>query len=250
MSESPGGSRVSSTHRVHPTPRLRRVRRAFTILELMIVLAVILGISGILLPLALDDAKRAATGEAASQLEALLLSTRAEAQRTGRALRIVAVLDPAGPSVRVEELSEQAMAGGTARVLQESTLPDGLKLGRSRDEVEGVSADSSLEPGWIDDEEFAPTDDPAGFNDAPPPAPRLQLAVFLPDGHIAPTRPLYLRGPDGRVGQLDINSWTGVLTVTYLAPRTDDDPDSPDADAGYDAPAEPPPLSEKPARAR
>ena len=44
--------------------------------------------------------------------------------------------------------------------------------------------------------------------------------MFLPDGQIMATRPLYVGGADGRVGEVTVNGWTGALTVAMLPAGT------------------------------
>jgi hypothetical protein len=78
------------------------------------------------------------------------------------------------------------------------------------------------------DEEASPAeeDDPEslleGFEDSGSEN-GFQVALILPDGQIVPTRALYLGSADGRVGEVSVNSWTGVLKVRLLEPRGEDE---------------------------
>ncbi len=211
----------------------RGAGRAFTIIELMVVLAIMLAVGAIALPLALDDAKRAAMREAQDQLEAVMLSARADAQRTGKTVRVIGVLLD-GRWVLTEEevlermVSDDALTGSGSfsssptRVIQELALPEGVRLGRTRDEAEG-----NVREAWEGGGEFGESDDGDADTTADPTedgtpsgAREIQIAVFLPDGQIMATRPLYLGGADGRVGEVSVNGWTGALTVQVLPART------------------------------
>ncbi len=219
----------------------RRDVRAFTIMELMVVLAIILGIAAIALPLALDDAKRAAFGEAEQQLEAILLSARADSQRTGKTVRVRGVeLDDRWLLIEEEVIEESGTDGAAARgggeagprtrVIQESALPARVRLARTREEAEGKSDRLGQDVPAEDD--GGPGEDLAAV-DATRGSAALQVAMFLPDGQIVPTRPLHLGGPDGRVGEVSVNSWTGAVTVAVLAARSSepgDEGEGPDID--------------------
>jgi prepilin-type N-terminal cleavage/methylation domain-containing protein len=211
---------------------LGRAGRAFTIIELMVVLAIMLAVGAIALPLALDDAKRAAMREAQDQLEAVLLSARADAQRTGKTVRVIGVVLDGRWVLTEEEVLERKASddvspgsgsdlSGATRVIQELPLPDGVRLGRTRDEAEGKvrqAWEPGSELGESDESDAEMTTDPsdAGASGGQ----EIQIAVLLPDGQIMATRPLYLGGADGRVGEVSVNGWTGVLTVTLLPART------------------------------
>src|SRR5688572_11919429 len=165
--------------------------RAFTIIELMVVLAIMLAVGAIALPLALDDAKRAAMRESQDQLEAVMLSARADAQRTGKTVRVIGVVLDGRWILTEEEVierkaSDDASPGsgsdlsGATRVIQELPLPEGVRLGRTRDEAEGKvrqAWEAGGEFGESDESEHETTTNPDGAG-ASGGGQEIQIAVF------------------------------------------------------------------------
>jgi type II secretory pathway pseudopilin PulG len=217
---------------------------------LLVVLAIMIAIASILLPLALDDAKRASLTEAREQLEAVLLSARADAQRTGKTVR-VAAFEQDGRWLLAEEevqgadatsgasVDEANAPGVQARILQVTSLPEGVRIGQTRDAAEGKKSGTEADGGENDGQDWegpplaSGTDDVGGSVDGV----EVQVALFLPDGQVVATRPLFIGGADGRVGELSLNSWTGMVEMRVLPPRTseaEEGGDDGDSGAGKD----------------
>lgn len=195
--------------------------RAFTLLELIVVIVIILAISAVVLPVAFDDVKRAAFREAQEQIEAVMMSARADAQRTGKTVRVTAVRVDGRWVMRQEEIVEggshgaamnEVSGGARTRLMHEKALPLGMRLARSLDELTAAE-------GMDGTAEWGASDDAGGDVDGrDEDAAMMQIGMFLPDGQITPTRPLYLAEGDvgGRVGEVIVNSWTGVVTVKMV----------------------------------
>jgi hypothetical protein len=190
-------------------------------------------IAALVLPLALDDAKRASLTESKEQLEAVLLSARADAQRTGKTVRVAAFEQDGRWMLSEEEMADAAGAsdsstagqvdGSAARTksLQVMGIPDGVRIGLTREQAEGrppgaAAAASGLEEAGAGEVPLFPDDEAGNAAEGT----EVQIAMFLPDGQIAATRPLYIGGSDGRVGEISVNSWTGTVEMRVLPPRS------------------------------
>lgn len=215
--------------------RSARRARAFTLIELLVVLAIMIAIAAIVLPLALDDAKRASLGEAKEQLEAVLLSARADAQRTGKTVRVMAFEQDGrwmlsedevqdADATRGSFLDSGGASGVLTRTMQVMGLPEGVRIGVTRDAAEGRAIGSGADGGGFDDQGSVAPQLPSGADEAgvTTDGMEVQIAMFLPDGQISATHPLYIGGSDGRVGELSVNSWTGTVEMRVLPSRTDE----------------------------
>jgi type II secretory pathway pseudopilin PulG len=220
--------------------------RSFTLIEMMIVLVLMLSVMAIALPLTLQDARRAAYREAQEQCSAVLMSARADAQRTARTVRVLA-LRRSGEDLWVLRTEEVADASGLAaepdsgangvKFMQETALPAGVSMSRSEDEAWGLAAagddaDEAEGDGMPGQDAGAAASEGAGVSMGVQDAGAwMRVAVFLPDGQIAASSGLFVRvsGAAGevlRVGRLTLNTWTGVVALADVPkPRQGDELD-------------------------
>lgn len=178
------------------------VRRAFTLTEVLVALALVLLLGGLVLSLSAGNGREAAWDDAPYRLTAAMLQARAEAQRSGQVVLVVAVTRPDGstdlawralePDLR-EESSPFHAGEVTAATADPIALPAGLSLIEPR---EGQRDDRS-----------GPRGDPT--------ADEAVIALFLPDGRGA-ARAVNLTDSTGRLARVEVNPWTGRVTLGAL----------------------------------
>ena len=186
-----------------------RSPRAFTLVELMVALALAVALAAVVVPVSLSWLPAAALDEAPARIESALALARAEAQRRGVVIEVVAVRTDRGiTEIRARDLTTEeaeddeasAAADGPLNETLLAELPEGTTLRRVGSEDDGSDA-----PGLE-----------AGADPTPEPAPlEMVLAIALPDGRIVVETGSELRviGADARWAALAINGWTGVVTA-------------------------------------
>lgn len=166
-----------------------RARRALTLIEVMVALAVMAALAAVVLPAALSRVREAGVGEIGERIGGALVLACVEAQRRGEVLEVVAQGEGSGD----------------------------LDLWlRPLD----AAAEGEEEPRWIGDEPLATL--PAGVRVAAGDGARgdrveAVVAVVLPDGTVEAGETLILE--DGGGGRLEVrlSRWDGRVTVERVA---------------------------------
>ncbi|MBX3358757.1 MAG: type II secretion system protein [Phycisphaeraceae bacterium] len=196
--------------------RQRGGGRAFTVIELVIAIALAVGLGAVVVPMTVSRMREAAYREGVERVGTAVMLGRAEAQRRGVIIEVRAGVSGDGSGlISLSEVageaagSEEAEGPNVGRVIGEPVeLPSGVTVGRERD--------------------------PAGLE-----AEEIVLTICLPDGRLIPSvESVVLAGAGGRRGRIGINAWTGVSRVDAVAagPGSSDDagtaPAPTDAEAG------------------
>ncbi len=220
----------------------RRGARCFTLLEMMVVIVLIVLVMGLVLPQTLSTLSRSEFTEAQNQVEALLMLARADCQRQGVPIQVVARASRGGagamelraaPMSIPSEVGEEAPArspggrdggasgtgrghvGGVGRVV---TLPPGVRITATPPRGKGDLGSVVGGAGEPADPASAAGPSQDGQADAD-----VVVAVFFPDGRVVPAGPRYLvrlgaaSGDPGQAVRLEINGWTGAVTASRVA---------------------------------
>lgn len=239
-------------------------RRGFTLLELMIVIALLLAVTSMAAPSLVGILRGSALDGAAAQVESVAVLVRADAQQRSRAVRLEArsradgsigiysraftsadswTGDSAGDfSYQVQTQNDDPTAGDLSDAAWDSpdeergrlrlVLPRTVTIERSppgaSDDVLPLEAAgfSSDAPAMLDDALWGR--EFSGLEEEVD----ITLAVFLPDGGAVSGSPVYLVAGRGRCVEVRINRWTGSVAVRPVRARVATD--AVEADAGTD----------------
>lgn len=219
---------------------MMRSRRALTLMEVLIVLAILGAMLALTMPFVLDRLAENAFSSAIDQVRGQVALTRAQAMARGESLEIRYL--PASGRVEVRPFAAGNRAIGEREFGVRERGRSGLEL--------DVAPDDSLDPVYLgswarvalpggvritQEPPSPPLADEFAFNDGLPPvidgrapgsgtgmspgaahdddAEALRLAVFLPDGSVLLARPLWLVDEEGRAARIELNIWTGRLTL-------------------------------------
>jgi len=199
-----------------------RGRRAFTLIELLIVVGVLVALSALALPYVTGMAERQAFDAAVERVVSQAASARAYAQREGVVVELVAVEDGARIEARTVDLLAAAPetgggagAGGVRGVDGRDAAMRGTKAAQTlRREMErrveavaarvgaeapGAAGDGRIREPWAVNElapdAVAGTEPPAELDARPEFTPAegdVRLALFLPDGSAAAVRDVWV----------------------------------------------------------
>ena len=207
--------------------------RAFTLIELMIALAIVAMLAGIVLPIGLSRLNADAFAQAQRQVEAAVGIARADAQRTGVHVKLIAVVD--GGVVLFSQAHGAADRPDTSgkRSLPRREfvleLPTGVQIESEPDtEEEHANQDG--------DEVRTAREGSASASDGSS-ATELALCVLMPDGTVVPGEPVLLVARDGKRARIEFNPWTGALTflpvtAAHVAGAADASAPAPDPTRG------------------
>lgn len=233
-------------------------RRAFTILEMLVVVLVIVLIMSIVAPIAVSEIGRSSLDESKRQFEAGVTLARADAQRRGVVLRLwarpaddsratdsffelytVDVYSAESTTPRDESASpnvpppdsdlssspnaEPERPDATAANETPALTQTVLMLPAGIRVASSLPARFSLDPGA----DAVPSDtldsDPAGgLRDDTTDEPgfsKTLIATCLPDGRVYAGRTAYLFAEKGKAWSISINSWTGRVDAQSILPR-------------------------------
>ena len=224
-----------------------RGRRAFTLIELLIVVGVLVALSALALPYVTGMAERQAFDAAVERVVSQAASARAYAQREGVVVELVAVEDGARIEARTVDLLAAAPetgggagAGGVRGVDGRDAAMRGTKAAQKlRREMErrveavaarvgaaapGAAGDGRIREPWAVNElapdAVAGTEPPAELDARPEFTPAegdVRLALFLPDGSAAAVRELWIT--DGaRAARIAIDPLLGEVRRVDGAP--------------------------------
>jgi prepilin-type N-terminal cleavage/methylation domain-containing protein len=214
-----------------------RGRRAFTLIELLIVVGVLVALAAIALPYTTSMVERHAFESAVDAVVQQAASARAYAQREGVVVELVATEDGARVEARTVDLlageaGAAARTGVTGADGMDAALRGSKAAQKLRKEMErrveavaarvgaeapGADADGAIHEAWatvrLAPDARAGTDAPARDDERPEFAPAqgdVRLALFLPDGSAAAVRDVWVTaGP--RAGRIAIDPLLGEI---------------------------------------
>ncbi len=213
-------------------------RRGFTLAEMLVVIALFALILSIVVPFTVSQLHRTSLVEGQQRLEAVMMLARADALRRGVAVRVVArgggeagvdlcgqdVVEKTDLRAVLGELhggSEWASSDKSDLVPRESklrdspggplaTLPPGLRilvtLKPERESDSTSAADGGSAAGK-----------PSGSVD------EVVIGVALPDGQFESAGARYLVGRTGDAAKIEVNRWTGAVTVTPVSAKDEEE---------------------------
>jgi prepilin-type N-terminal cleavage/methylation domain-containing protein len=181
-------------------------RRAFTLLELLVAIGLVLMLAGLSLPALWGRLDGSRIDLASRLVGAAVVAARAESQRSGAPIELVAVMTPDGDAlvireVRVQAAAPEASKGVAPDIHPWGVLPDGVRV--------------SLRPPATAEEPGTPA--------AAPDGPR-RIGVFVPDGSVVAKDPIYLCAGETAL-HVQLNRWTGGITATTHHAEADDESD-------------------------
>ncbi len=199
--------------------------RGFTILELLIALALLVAMASLVLPVLVSRSAGYAFDEALRQTRSAAMACRADAQRTGECVEFRAVTLADGRTALVGGLLrggettgeiEDELAGvgvseleGEERVRsserQYVVLPKSTSV--RRPEALAILSEAYAEL----DEGFVP--EPMAWEEETAETAAISLGVFLPDGSFVAGEAVELVGTDGRSARLRVHPWTGLASL-------------------------------------
>lgn len=203
--------------------------RCFTIFELLVVLAITTLLAGIVLPIGLSRLAADRFTQTQSQLASAIIIARADAQRRGVIVRLIAVQDERGTALWSEELEDAEPAKrdsagerGAARRSFVLDLPAGTTFERvpaAEDEEEAGGAN-----GHADGDEEDGGLEPGGTARAR----EFTLCVLMPDGMVAPGLDVLLIAGE-QAARLRLNMWTGDASFESFRREEEEGGDAPPA---------------------
>jgi prepilin-type N-terminal cleavage/methylation domain-containing protein len=180
------------------------MRRAFTLVELMVAIAVLIVIAALVLPSMDSISESSKFRSACDQLSSAASVCRAEAKRTGKPVAVVATMNEDGrqtivsvPLGDVALLEEDATIEVDSRVLM--VMPAGVSI-RAREKGASAAADAAAPISVGVDKQDAETTQ--------------SLIIYWADGGATASAPMVVTGPGGRSAGAKVNSWTGALSIS------------------------------------
>jgi prepilin-type N-terminal cleavage/methylation domain-containing protein len=213
-------------------------RRAFTLLELLIALAILVAMSSLVMPGVLARLTVARGEEARTMLDASIVEARGVAARSGEVVRVVSHEQADGRFAIVHEtmrlddddapasddgllglVNERAArpAGADRRTTVHLVLPDSCRL------MTVADLEAAIERGGGLVAERAP--------DAPHEPDRI-VAVVFPDGGLAPGEELALVTPRGQAYKMSVRHWGGGVAFEAWDPLAEAEAAFPDDSLG------------------
>lgn len=198
-------------------------RSAFTLLEVMVAIALTLLIASLVFAVTASAVRETAVREAVGQTSAAMGLARAEAQRRGRVVEVLA--RPADGAPDQWELAtlvwDQAQVAGQANP-REVAQPDKVQ-------VDAIELPRGIRVRVAQPPETADGESTAEGREAVEPGvdPALVLAVFLPDGSGSMLE-RELVGAEGPPVRLVMNRWTGEVSsvVATVSPSKPSKPEN------------------------
>lgn len=190
-------------------------KRAFSLIELLIVVGVVVALGALVSVNLLDAAASAGFDEAARRIESAFVLARADAQRERRPLSVVAVEGAKGVSLVLEtfEPGAEGASGGQPSAAGEEraarrlvVLPRGVRITHE--------APAAAEGGVAGGAGGGVTEESRRAGDE-----RVRLCVMLPDGGAWSAATAYLRARE-RAAKIGVNRWTAGAVIEPVADAT------------------------------
>lgn len=217
-------------------PATGRQHAAFTLLELLVVLGLILAIGAISLPTVLDGVERRRFDSAVDDAIGTLRLARAHARLESITVEVVVVEGPEAEltllarSIDLASFAEDdSESGDSARAIGEPWAERVLAvlLVSAADSPPGVEDDGDAEPESeatrSSSDARASSPDPlamAGSGRGESPRRETRIAIFAADGSAPVVAPLRLRDEHGRRATVRVNPWTGLASLDRGAAGT------------------------------
>ncbi len=214
------------------TPRARSPRRAFTLLEVAIAIALLAALTAAALPPLLDLARQRAAEETAAQIEAATIHARLDAQRAGRPMLLVVreradtrqqlVLIPLDADADEDRAAPDpdAARDQPGRVLL--TLPRDVFIHPADQSADPFTpnARDNADPRATLLGEPAPTDNArpvaTDFVRQPLPAGGISIALIMPDGALRALTSAEARAPGDRRARVEVVPYPGIVRLRWL----------------------------------
>ncbi len=183
------------------------MRRGFSLLELMIALAVLLAMGGLVMPALLNSLRARSFEHAADLVAHQLLLARAHAQRTGKPVEVLWVRERSWIEARYFSLNANKEdrgenfqdEGSDSEFDEEIREPWGIQGISSEILFSRQPPDDTGETGDMREEEDIEEEY------------EIRLAVLWPDGSAWPAESLWLKDEGERAVPVIINPWTGEM---------------------------------------
>jgi type II secretory pathway pseudopilin PulG len=208
-------------------PQELAMRRGWTLLELMIVIALLIALGAVAMPVAIDSLRERAFTSAADRIENQLLLARAYAQSGGEIVQVV--YQPETSTIQAQRFDPDAAGRPAPASSQPAAAFDDQPAQPAALLEAGSWASQSLADGLSIVSRAPQSHDPATSLDAmmdrpqepPPTTDVVRLAIYLPDGSALIADPVWLVDDDGRVGKFTLNPYTGVPRFERAAAETE-----------------------------
>jgi type II secretory pathway pseudopilin PulG len=198
------------------THRLLRVVRGMTLLELLIVLAVLIALMAIALPFTLRSLEARELESTEENIASELIKARVRAQESGRPVEVIVLEMPPRVVVRYFRTDEN---GSSITGAEATFRGDGRSAARSQIDPVRDSwwEESALHPSVSlaavpvanGDEASLETDASDSAGGGP-----VRLAVYMPDGTTLFAATLFLMHQSGLHSSLSVDPWTGQPAIT------------------------------------
>ncbi|MBK7406073.1 MAG: hypothetical protein IPJ41_16075 [Phycisphaerales bacterium] len=207
-------------------------RAAFTLLETIIVVAIVVAISAVALPSLASRVTAGRVGQAVLSLQSSAALARADAMDQGRTLTLVAE-DVEGEWVLFTEPAS-SRPSGIAALREPEPAPEGRREVGSFDGVDlaGTLPSADEPPASETAANGGARPAPLGGAGAPPAEPpeRRELAVFFADGSCRSGGPIYVLGKDGSRRVVRFGAISASIDVRILPKEQDELSARPPAD--------------------
>lgn len=201
------------------------MRRAFTILETLVVVLLLVLIGAIVAPIAVDAVERASVDESPTRLESAVMLARADAQRRQVIIQLWARRRGAESDAVTELFTVDAAASRQGREVgrggeegpeaaehEVATLPVGVSVSRTLPTRFRASSSRSSDPDSTDVASVEAELDEVTRDE------RVMIATFMPTGLVSTTGAWCVYSSKGKAWSVRINSWTGTVTATAIYP--------------------------------
>lgn len=186
--------------------------RGFSLIEILVAMAIMVMLAGIVLPIGLSRLNANSFSATQRQLASAVSIARADSQRRGVLLHLVAVESMNGVAIWSIERPVEGDAEAPERRSFLLELPGGASLADLPREESEEEADA--------DEERAeePRGDSRQEGEGEAERSERTICVLMPDGTVVSAEPLVLVGRGGERARIDINPWTGGMNFPRLEP--------------------------------
>lgn len=227
-------------------------KRSLTIVEVLIVIALLAGITAIVVPMIANSLNERAFETSADVTSEQLVLARAHAQATGEPVEVryhaataqveARLFSPwlpsfVFPNVTKASSSTKTGAAGNGSDAADPACMDNDQADAGRSAIAEPWANRSLSHG-VRIVNRRPADSNHAGSDAssssangvmaqlglPDGNDDIRLAVFMPDGSALMGAPVWFNDDDGRIGKLTINPWTGLPMFERVGDADDNSP--------------------------